>query len=100
MRQPNIRPVKRNLEGFTLHKRDADRLRKDINNKWKRLISGEVSAPGMNPQYLVAKGYFLTEIAVSIHTYSRWIKGKSLQLDDDEVQHYRKLIELVRKMMP
>ncbi len=79
---------------------EANRLRKDVNNRWQQILAGKVSVPELNQNYLVAKVSFLTEIARFLDTYSMWIKGKSLQIDDDEVQRYQKLIEWVRKMMP
>ncbi len=78
---------------------EADRLKKDVSDKCKQMLTGKGSVPVINRNYLMTKCYFLTEIASLIGTYSRWFKDKSLPVDDDEVQRYQELIEWVRKMM-
>lgn len=80
--------------------KDAEQLRKDTHAKWKSALSGDLTLPGLDQDYLRWKTGLLMDIAFFIEKYSMEIQGKPLQWNAEEVRAFRKLIECVKNTMP
>jgi len=73
--------------------READELRKDAHDKWKKALGGKLTVPGVSQDYLM-------EVAFAIEDYSMWIQGKPLEVDFEKVGRYRELIKVVKRLLP